>query len=148
MVNQALLEEAKSFLQRSVRERLRRSRRGGRSYVDDLMQVLYPEPEKKPTHKPSHGSDPSTAAASDGSVKLTQVVRRLRAERESQGLSLGDIYDATSITCGRLSRLENGIETNPTIGTLERIAAALGLRLRVTFVDAAESAEAGSHSSL
>lgn len=75
---------------------------------------------------------PLPAAASIAGVKLNQLLPRLRAEREALGLTLQDLHDTTGITCGRLSRLENGIDTNPTIGTLERIAASLGIELLVS----------------
>ncbi len=71
-------------------------------------------------------------------LKLWQVVPRLRAEREARGLTMRDMYEATGMTSGRLSRLENQIETNPTIGTLERLAGALGVRLIVTLVEVAD----------
>jgi hypothetical protein len=136
MMDQALMKDALAFLGQAPLKRSRRARarRRERSDLDDIMEILYPEPIKPPDDQPGAGSESADAGAADGSLKLTQVVQRLRQERQAQALSLGDIHDATNITCGRLSRLENGVETNPTIGTLERIAEALGLRLRVTFV--------------
>ncbi len=88
--------------------------------------------DDRPTRAPAARALPLPAAASSAGVKLNQLLPRLRAEREALGLTLQDLHDATGITCRRLSRLENGIDTNPTIGTLDRIAAALGMRLLVT----------------
>jgi DNA-binding Xre family transcriptional regulator len=66
-------------------------------------------------------------------VKLHQVPAWLRHERETLGLTQQDVHESSGMTCGRLSRLENGIDTNPTIGTLDRLAEALGIELLVVF---------------
>lgn len=116
------------FLKPHVKQTAR-TRRAQQSSLDDLMRMLYPAPE-------SESESPADAEVnSNGQVKLMQVVRLLRAEREAQGLSLADVHDATGITRGRLSRIENRHEPNPTIGTLHRIAEALGMELVVSLVE-------------
>lgn len=143
------LPEYGSLLEQQLDEILRqnptlvsgRARGAGRPAATQQMfaaasLLLKDRPPRGPAARPV----PLPAAApSDGSkagdgIKLNQIVLRLRAEREALGLTLQDLHDTTGITCGRLSRLENGIDTNPTIGTLERIAAGLGIELRVNMV--------------
>ncbi len=62
---------------------------------------------------------------------LRQVLGKLRAERERQGLSLADINKRTGIDRAALSRLENNPEANPTLATLERYAEAIGKQMVV-----------------
>ncbi len=135
-----------SARQPSLRQQSPRLRRAKKSSADDLFEALFGRlddqllNECKPPDAAmsAQDTDPDDSA---GGVKLTQVVQLLRKEREAQGLSLGDIHEATGITQGRLSRIENRVETNPTIGTLERIAEALGLQLLVTVVELEQQEE-------
>lgn len=55
----------------------------------------------------------------------------LKTERERQGLSLSDMEARTGISRGQISRLENLLESNPTISTLIRLADALGKKLTI-----------------
>jgi DNA-binding phage protein len=60
-----------------------------------------------------------------------EVVTRLKAERQRQGLSLTDMLRRTGMSREALSRLENHRAPNPTVRTLARYAAAVGLELRL-----------------
>jgi ribosome-binding protein aMBF1 (putative translation factor) len=60
---------------------------------------------------------------------LMSAVRALRKERELRGLSLATIAERSGIDKAALSRLENGLQTNPTVDTLYRYAAAVGVEL-------------------
>lgn len=117
------------MLQQTAWQHAPHTRQASRSPVDKLFDELLGVPED---NMPEHA-----AAAPAGSVTLAQVIPRLRAEREARGLSLRDLQEATGIPRSQLSRLENGIGTNPTIATLDRIARALGFRLLVSLVDTA-----------
>ena len=66
---------------------------------------------------------------------LREAVSALRAEREAQGLSLADLENRAGISRPSLCRLENDLNGNPTIGTLMRIAEALGKEIRIALVD-------------
>ncbi|HMD96576.1 MAG TPA: helix-turn-helix transcriptional regulator [Terriglobia bacterium] len=57
-----------------------------------------------------------------------EIGARIRSVREAKGLSQGDLERATGLLRSHLSRIEHG-HTIPSIGNLERIAAALGMRL-------------------
>jgi transcriptional regulator with XRE-family HTH domain len=62
------------------------------------------------------------------------VGNRLRAVREDQKLSQGDIEKRTGLLRCYISRVENG-HTVPTIETLEKLARALGIPLYRLFYD-------------
>lgn len=62
-------------------------------------------------------------------LSLTQAVAALKRERERKGLSLADVARRSKIDKAALSRLENGLQTNPTVGTLRRYAAAVEAQL-------------------
>lgn len=90
-------------------------------------------------HKP--GVDEILAAGQDdGPVAFSDIVQacvgQLKAARESAGLSLADVSDRTDIAVETLSRLENGMATNPTWRTLSRFAVAVGCRLELKAVKA------------
>ena len=63
--------------------------------------------------------------------ELGHIVQLLKEERKAQGLSLADMQKKTGISRAALSRLENTKDANPTIGTLDRLANAVGKRLMV-----------------
>ena len=66
---------------------------------------------------------------------LDDVMTVLKAARESAGISLRDLEEATGISRGNLSRLETG-NSNPTVATLRRYAAAIGHVVKITVEDA------------
>lgn len=67
-------------------------------------------------------------------VEFMKLAAALRTERQKAGLSLADLSTKTGLDRAAISRLENGVQDNPTIGTLGRYANALGLRIMVTLV--------------
>ena len=73
------------------------------------------------------------AAHNRARAAMRDALKFLKAERQSQGLSLSDIEKRTGIGRAALSRLENESEPNPTVATLTRYAEALGKRLVVSF---------------
>lgn len=75
----------------------------------------------------------ATLAAHD---RLQQALQTLKAKRQERGLSLTDVQRLSGIDRARLSRLESDPHANPTIETLDRIAHALGVELRVAIIDA------------
>lgn len=64
--------------------------------------------------------------------EVDEAVHRLRAERERQGLSLADVESRSGLRRSVLSRLENDKTANPTLLTLQRYAAALGMIVRTS----------------
>jgi DNA-binding Xre family transcriptional regulator len=66
---------------------------------------------------------------------LMQAFAELRKVRESKSLSLTEIAERSGIDKAALSRLETGRNVNPTLRTLESIARAIGVRLRLKVED-------------
>jgi ribosome-binding protein aMBF1 (putative translation factor) len=62
-------------------------------------------------------------------LSLLSTVRALKKERELRGLSLATIAERSGIDKAAVSRLENGLQTNPTVDTLYRYALAIGVEL-------------------
>jgi ribosome-binding protein aMBF1 (putative translation factor) len=64
---------------------------------------------------------------------LAEVMDGIREAKERDGLSLADLQQRTGIDKAQLSRLLNGDEKliNPSLSTLERVAAAVGRRLKL-----------------
>lgn len=71
---------------------------------------------------------------------LIHAVAALKAERQAQGVSLGQLEKRTGISKSVLSRLENDPNPNPTVTTLLRIAEALGRQLTISISDPREAA--------
>jgi DNA-binding phage protein len=63
------------------------------------------------------------------------VLNQLDDARESAGLSKADIARAISANPAVVRRLFSAADANPTLGTLARVAAALGLRITVEPLD-------------
>jgi hypothetical protein len=67
--------------------------------------------------------------------ELREVLKLLKAERQTQGLSLAEIELRSGVAQSKLSHLENDPEPNPTLSTLRRYATALGKKLSVRLTD-------------
>jgi transcriptional regulator with XRE-family HTH domain len=70
---------------------------------------------------------------------LLDFGRVLKAERERQGLSLSDVSERCGVEKGAISRLENGLNANPTVDTIRRCAHALGKAITLRLTDEAGS---------
>lgn len=64
--------------------------------------------------------------------EVDDVIGQLRTERERQGLTLADVEQRSGLRRSVLSRLESDQSRNPTLLTLQRYAAALGMTVRAT----------------
>jgi hypothetical protein len=73
------------------------------------------------------------AARDNAAVALRQAFQLLKAERQTQGLSLSDVEQRSGIGRAALSRLEIEAAANPTVVTLTRYAEAFGKKLVVSF---------------
>ena len=72
--------------------------------------------------------------------RLCDALRALKAERESQSVSLSELEKRTGISKSALSRLENDPNPNPTMSTLQRIAEALGREITISIKPTNEAA--------
>jgi len=70
------------------------------------------------------------AFAMEDLLAFSRFMHSLRRERERLGLSLADVAKLASIDKAALSRLENGLQVNPTVNTLARYVRALGMSLK------------------
>ena len=67
--------------------------------------------------------------------RLVNVVARLKQARVELKISLNELAQRTGIDKGTISKLENGIFDNPTIGTIQRYAKAIGKGIVIGVVD-------------
>jgi transcriptional regulator with XRE-family HTH domain len=74
----------------------------------------------------------------DVSPVIAELGRLLKAERERQGLSLAQMSERCGVEKGAISRLENGLNANPTLETLLRCAQALGKGISLGLTEPAE----------
>ncbi|HEY7428700.1 MAG TPA: helix-turn-helix transcriptional regulator [Gemmataceae bacterium] len=78
-------------------------------------------------------------------LALHQAVAWLKQERERQKLTLAEMSRRTGIDQAALSRLETGKNSNPTLDTLYRVAAALGKVICWSFQDADKTSQPLAH---
>ncbi len=64
-----------------------------------------------------------------------QIIHAIIEGRVANDLSQKQLADATGITQADISRLENGTG-NPSLRTLKRLAAGMGMQLKIEFVPA------------
>jgi len=100
---------------------------------------LSPEKEKELRHvrakvlreEKAEISAEARRAFADYEVELARAAELLKSEREAQGLTLAQIEGRTGIDRAVLCRVENLVAANPTVGTLDKIARAMGKKLIV-----------------
>lgn len=71
--------------------------------------------------------------------ELMKTAAALKQAREEAGISLRQMAERMSMDVAALSRLENGVNSNPTIETLFRYAHSLGKNVLVQLVDLPKS---------
>jgi len=64
-------------------------------------------------------------------LMMLELASELKRTRQAKRLSLADVARRSGIDKAALSRIENGQNANPTIGTLQTIARSMGVRLRI-----------------
>jgi DNA-binding XRE family transcriptional regulator len=81
-------------------------------------------------------SGPSADAAPMWRVmQLRRLGSELRKERERQGLTQAQLAAKIGMDEPAISRIEKGLNLNPTLDTLNRIAAGLGRKISVVLSD-------------
>jgi DNA-binding XRE family transcriptional regulator len=76
-------------------------------------------------------------------LTLMEFAARMKEVREQKHLSLTDVAIRSGIDKSAISRLENGLTENPTIGTLSKVARSLGKRIRIELDDVEASGARG-----
>lgn len=81
-------------------------------------------------------ADPEFAEAWEETEADFQVRCEIARAREERGMSQAELAAASGMRQEAISRLETGM-ANPTLSTLQKVAAGLGKRLRIAFVEPA-----------
>ena len=69
----------------------------------------------------------------DGETLLQEAIgRQVRKLRQGQNLTVMDLSRAASVSVAMISKIENG-QTAPSLGTLQRLAQALGVQVSALF---------------
>ena len=76
----------------------------------------------------------------ENSLELS-IGREVKAFRNTLGLTVADLSEATGISIGMLSKIENGM-TSPSLTTLQTLSAALGVQLSSFFREYEETRSA------
>ena len=84
--------------------------------------------------------DPEFKAEWDALEPEFQIVRAIIEGREEKGFTQAQLAEATGINQANISRLENGAG-NPSLQTLKRLAAGMGMKLKLEFVPVQHSAQ-------
>ena len=77
--------------------------------------------------------DPEFKAEWDATEAEYQIIKSMLEARRRKAITQSQLSEITGIAQADISRIENG-NANPSIQTLQRLAAGLGMRLKVEFV--------------
>ena len=78
-------------------------------------------------------SDPAVRAAYDELQPEYDIIQALIDARKSKNMTQKDLSEATGITQADISRIENGTR-NPSLKMVKRLAAGMGMRLKLEFL--------------
>ena len=76
--------------------------------------------------------DPAVKAAYDELIPDFDIVRAMIEARRTTGITQHQLSEKTGITQADISRLEHA-NGNPSLRTLKRLAAGMGMQLRISF---------------
>ena len=77
--------------------------------------------------------DPEFKKEYDALEPEFSIVQAMLDARKASGLTQKELADKTGIAQGDISKLENG-SANPSLKTLQRLAAGMGMQLKLEFV--------------
>ena len=77
--------------------------------------------------------NPEFKAEWDATEAEYQIIKSMLEARRRMAITQSQLSEITGIAQADISRIENG-NANPSIQTLQRLAAGLGMRLKVEFV--------------
>ena len=81
--------------------------------------------------------DPALKAEYDALEPEFSVIQAMIDARKASGLTQQQLAEKTGIAQADISKLENG-SANPSLRTLRRLAAGMGMQLKLEFVPAAK----------
>lgn len=76
--------------------------------------------------------DPAFKAEYDALEPEFAIIQAMIDARKASGLTQKELAEKTGIAQGDISKLENG-SANPSIRTLQRLAAGMGMKLQLAF---------------
>lgn len=82
--------------------------------------------------------NPEFKAEYDALEPEFEIIQAMIDARNASGLTQKQLSERTGIAQGDISKLENG-NANPSLRTLRRLAAGMGMRLKLEFVPLSES---------
>ena len=88
-------------------------------------------PDKNQNHRKTRDGH-ELAALDDDSLLQKAIGRQIRKTRLGKNLTVSDLSKASSVSLAMISKIENG-QTSASLGTLQRISAALGTPLSTLF---------------
>ncbi len=97
----------------------------------DALRAKYDRKKPGPDHLAASG-DYEGPVQAGAYWEVRRVMAELKAERDRQGLTLAQVAERSGLDKGAISKLETGRQVNPTVDTLSRIAAGLGLTFATT----------------
>jgi ribosome-binding protein aMBF1 (putative translation factor) len=106
----------------------------------DAIREKYQREKPGPDQVPASGEYEGPVQAG-AYWEVRRVMAELKAERERQGLTLAQLAERSGIDKGAISKLETGRQANPTVDTLSRLAAGLGIRVGLTLRAGGETAK-------
>ena len=77
--------------------------------------------------------DPEFKAEFDALEPEFAIIQAMIDARKATGMTQRELSEATGIAQGDISKLENG-NGNPSLRTLQRLAAGMGMQLRLQFI--------------
>ena len=82
--------------------------------------------------------DPEFKAEYEALEPEFAIIQAMIDARKRSGMTQKELSEATGIAQGDISKLEKG-NANPSLRTLQRLAAGMGMRLRLEFIPISES---------
>lgn len=89
--------------------------------------------------------DPQFKAQWDALEPEQQIIKAMLEGWKEKNLNQKELAEITGITQGDISRLESG-NANPSLHTIQRLAAGLGMKLKVEFISNPTHTECGEQS--
>lgn len=83
-------------------------------------------------------SNPEIKAEYDALEPEFAIIQAMIDARKSTGITQKQLAEITGIAQGDISKLENG-SANPSLRTLQRLAAGMGMKLKIEFVPTDEA---------
>ena len=82
--------------------------------------------------------DPAFRAEYEALEPEFAIIQAMIDARKASGMTQKELSEATGIAHSDISKLENG-SANPSLRTLQRLAAGMGMRLKLEFIPISQS---------